>query len=83
MLKRNLKLVQATRNAGAIPIAVNEPILVSSRSNSPAPIGIILKICRDFTGLYYGIIVLCGGLVGRSVRRLDQVRNKIFTLKYY
>ena len=37
MLKRNLKLVQATRSAGAIPIAVNEPILVSRRFNSMDP----------------------------------------------
>ena len=37
MLKRNLKLVQATRNAGAIPIAVNEPILVSYSIQSGVP----------------------------------------------
>ena len=37
MLKRNLKLVQATRNAGAIPIAVNEPILVSMSLQFPGP----------------------------------------------
>ena len=38
MLKRNLKLVQATRNAGAIPIAVNEPILVSYWFNLMGPV---------------------------------------------
>ena len=47
MLKRNLKLVQATRSAGAIPIAVNEPILVSYRFNSMGPV-----IDRHFTGLF-------------------------------
>ena len=47
MLKRNLKLVQATRSAGAIPIAVNEPILVSYRFNSMGPV-----INRHITGLF-------------------------------
>ena len=47
MLKRNLKLVQATRSAGAIPIAVNEPILVSYRLNSMGRV-----INRHFTGLF-------------------------------
>ena len=78
MLKRNLKLVQASRSAGAIPIAVNEPILVSRRFNSIDPV----FFNRHFTGfIYYHLIVECGGLVGRSVG-LDygRVCNKIYSL---